>query len=754
MNALLDIGSRADAQLGELGLTLTQGGEPTFVPRDTRAAEWNALALGPEKLPCARRFARHLLESYLPGAVVLLTAGKLYPGELLPRWNLGLYRSKEYPPLWRNLALLQLDQSPRPRRSPTEPRRLLQTLAKTLRLKAGPVPAFEDVAERMRREESRGHTSPFPRFSRHEARFVLTQQWTEADRARWKPFCEPVGWVLPLDYRKGRWESADWEFEEGRDLILIPGEGPLGLRLPLFRLKGDTLKRALTAELKDGELRLFLPPLPSLEAFVDLVCQVENLVSSQAFAPVTLEGYPPFSPQPNLESIGLAADPGVIEVNLPPSSTFATLNDLIPTVYRAAEAAGLRGFKYQLDGRKVSTGGGAHVLLGGPSWDQNPFLKRPDLLASFIRFFQHHPSLSYLFSGLFIGPSCQAPRPDELLSGVLPELELALVGLDRLPRPAKPEWIDRILRNLLLDWHGNTHRAEICVDKFYNVFLPNGCLGLVEFRAFEMTPDPDSLLAVNALLRALAAAFARAPYQKPLIAWGDQLHDQFLLPWFLETDLRRVLSWLRRHGFDFPDGLFQRHLDFRLPLLHRGRHARVRWELRQALEPWPVMGDQPGPVGTNSRPVDASTDRVQFTLHASAPVPPLLVNVNDVPLLLRKQAGSNWICGIRYRLFDNLAGLQPHLPAQSPLTFDFIHPKSGRIVESFQYREFERGHPSSKEPPLNDSEAQHRFHRRIVEMPLRRGDKPSTSTRRLRTGASTAYTLDLRTCSRQFKMGL
>jgi uncharacterized protein (DUF2126 family) len=171
------------------------------------------------------------------------------------------------------------------------------------------------------------------------------------------------------------------------------------------------------------------------------------------------------------------------------------------------------------NGRRTGTGGGAHILFGGPTLEKNPFVLRPHLLASLLRLLLAHPSLSYGFSGLYLGPSCQAPRPDETVPGVVEELEIALTALESLREPADPAFIDRLLRSLLLDWNGNTHRAEICVDKFCNPYAPNGRLGVVELRAIEMLPDVADNLANNLLIRALQTALLEKPLSGPLKRW-------------------------------------------------------------------------------------------------------------------------------------------------------------------------------------------------------------------------------------------
>lgn len=634
------------------------------------------------------------------------------------------------------ISRLRLDQPDVPQATHKTAQQFVTALADELCLTNTSLPAYEDFAELMRLSRAGKGSYPLPRFSRRTRRFLLTEV-SETDLVRWETLFNPAGYVLPLDYGGNHWTTSPWSLPKDEDLTLIIGSSPIGLRLPLSDLPEEALRRALTAEAKDGELVVFLPPLPSFEAFCALVRAIEEVASREGFPPIALEGYaPPDSPE--LEQIGFVADPGVIEVNLPPAASWEEFDRVNRILFKAAEQSGLRGYKFQFSGRKVSTGGGAHIILGGPSVDNNPFIRRPSLLASFLRFFQNHPSLSYIFSGLFIGPSSQAPRVDESAFEVPYELEIALRALEKMPEPGDPVMIDAILRNLLLDWNGNTHRAEISVDKFYSAVAPNGRLGLVEFRAFEMVPTADMLLATNALLRVLVSSFLEKPYTHPLIEWREALHDRFALPHFLAEDLASVLEYLREQGRDFPRDTFVPHMEFRLPFVTMWDTGSVRWELRQAFEPWPVMGD-----GSVSRSVDASTDRLQIRARGLGDPQACHASVNGLRIPLHTQPGNIAVGGVRYRLFDNVWGLQPHIRAHSPLRFDIVDAGSGKILHAFDFMNWKPLPGNYDGLPQSDEEADRRVAERVIPRTERCGQKPVL--REVPLSPCAPFTLDLRT---------
>lgn len=703
----------ADKKLAAAGLELTQGGEPTFLPIQPEGVEWSVGAIGPQKLPMARKMARHLAQGRFAGGLILLSSGKLYPGEPLPRWKLGLYNYKGQDRLWHDPDLIKLDQDDSRRCDDGMANRLALDIAEALGRKEICLEAFEDLGEQMRMAAALEKPSPWPMFDPSKGQFqnpeLTPNQWKD-----WLALCKPSAWVIPVLCEDDVYKIIDWPREMTDSLIMVSGDSPAGLRLPLNRLPEDVSRTALTVEVKQGELWIFLPPCTSGRAFRSLVAKIEAVLSKAKLPPVVLWGYAP-PEEEGLLSLGLTADPGVLEVNLPPADNWPEFEACILSIYEAAEKVGLRGSKFQLSGREVGTGGGAHILFGGSTLKRNPFLHRPSLATSLIRFLQHHPSLSYAFTGMFMGPSSQAPRIDETVYEAPYEIEIALAALDSMPTPADLVLMGGILRNLLLDWNGNTHRAEVSVDKFHNGTLPSSSLGLIELRAFEMQPEPSMFLAVNALLRCLIAAFAEQPFVHPLVSWGKTLHDRFTLPWFLREDLGSVLEYLSDQGFEFKLEWFKPIFDFRFPEIHTFETDTFICRIRQAIEPWPVMGEMSGPTGTTSRTVDASTDRIECLVemkNESERIP--IVTVNGIPLTLKSVQESHFLAGVRYRLFDNPFGLHPHIPSHCPLNFCFFDAQERKHLGGFEYHNWRRGPDGYESIPADASEARRRVEERIV----------------------------------------
>lgn len=822
-SGVLALGDAVDRQLEAGDVRLTMGGEPTFVAvQDRDAAEWNTDALGPTKRGYATELVHKLRAEYGRGAFLHFGQGKWYPGEQLPRWALSICWRADGQPCWHNPDLFADEREPSGHAT-EDAQRFIRSVTARLGLTDKHIqPAYEDVFYYLWRERKLPvNVDPL------DARLD-----DELERARLRRVFEQklgsvVGYALPLQAREDgadltgpAWQTGPWFLRDER-MYLVPGDSPMGYRLPLdslpwvsqadyphliprdpfdqhpplaapaqlrtqyppgdvrlaeggmvgradrpgrgtpddaerANLRGEgepsharsldtrrparhesahwTTRTALCVEVRDpqrangpkaerehggkgGVLYVFMPPLSRLEDYLQLLQAVEQ-TAEELGVKIVLEGYPP-PRDPRLKLLQVTPDPGVIEVNIHPAHDWGELVQHTEFLYQAAFECRLSAEKFMTDGRHTGTGGGNHFVLGGATPADSPFLRRPELLASLLLYWHNHPSLSYLFSGLFIGPTSQAPRVDEARNDQLYELEIALreIGRSRqLHGDAMPPWlVDRTLRNILVDVTGNTHRSEFCIDKMYSPDGPTGRLGLLELRAFEMPPHARMSVVQQLLIRALVARFWGEPYRAPVTRWGTELHDRWLLPTFIWMDLQDVLQEMRQAGFAFDSSWFAPHFEFRFPVAGDLQALGMELTLRNALEPWHVMGEE-GAAGGTVRYVDSSLERIEVKvtgLNESRHV--VTVNGRALPLQSTGTVGE-FVAGVRYRAWAPPSALHPTIGVHAPLTFDIVDTWMSRPVAGCQYHVAHPGGRNYVTFPVNAYEAESRRLARFFRM--------------------------------------
>ena len=821
---VMQLGHAVDQASQDGDVRLTMGGEPTFVAvYDRDAPEWNTDALGPTKRGFATELVHKLRQEYGQGGFLHFGQGKWYPGEQLPRWALNIYWRADGQPIWANPALFADERVPTHYTS-ADALRFTRALASRLGITDKHIEsAYEDVWYYLWRERRLPvNVDPFN-----------AKLDDEMERARLRRVFEQkldsvVGYVLPVKATEGpapsgpAWRTGPWFLRDER-MYLMPGDSPMGLRLPLDSLPwvsqadfpylieqdpstpradlpghgnlqarystatatatakagagpmaestrkfqtssaapgqsaapapsaaqaepadfarvpqaGESAhwvtRTALCVEVRDPRrasgpkaeavgspsscLYVFMPPLEKLEDYLDLLAAIEATAQDLGLR-LVLEGYPP-PRDPRLKLLQVTPDPGVIEVNIHPVKHWDELVYNTEFLYQVAFESRLSAEKFMTDGRHTGTGGGNHFVMGGATPADSPFLRKPEVLASLLLYWHNHPSLSYLFSGMFVGPTSQAPRVDEARNDQLYELEIAIEQIYKnreLYGQSMPPWlVDRTLRNILIDVTGNTHRSEFSIDKMYSPDSATGRLGLLELRAFEMPPHPRMSIVQQLLLRALVARFWNTPYQAPATRWGTELHDRFMLPTFIKMDFDDVMTEMRSAGFAFDTAWFAPHFEFRFPTLGSVSSAGMELFVRNALEPWHVMGEESSAGGT-ARYVDSSLERIEVRvtgMNQSRYV--ITCNGQPMPMQCTGTTGE-YVAGVRYKAWNPPSSLHPTIGIHAPLTFDMVDTWMKRSVGGCQYHVAHPGGLSYESFPVNSYEAESRRMSRFVPM--------------------------------------
>jgi uncharacterized protein (DUF2126 family) len=758
------LGHQVDVDLKTGDVRLTMGGEPTFISLDDRnGSEWSTTAMSPAKRKLAVELLGRMRDRFSIGALLHIGQGKWYPGEELPRWALGCYWRKDGVPIWENQSLFAEDGKDYGYGAP-EALKFLEALTRRLQVSSSfTITAYEDIFFQLWKERRLPEIiDPLdPRLKESPERAALAHIFEQGVE-------NPVGFVLPLrriPTRSGipRWTSQPW-FPLSKRMFLSPGDSPMGFRLPLESLpwttpedvtysfdtdpfrrrdklpprperhvglfssppavdepqpaadrakpKPDdkqavTLTRpALCVQARAGKLFVFMPPVDYLADYLDLAAAIEDTAAHLSM-PVVFEGYTP--PDDSRMSVfKVTPDPGVIEVNIQPAAGWDEMVENITAVYELARQSRLGTEKFLIDGQTTGTGGGNHLVIGAPTADESPFLRRPDLLRSMVNYWNNHPALSYLLSGLFIGPTSQHPRVDEGRVDSLYELEIAFDQIpDRGGSPVSSRMADRLFRHLLTDVTGSTHRAEFCIDKLDPPEGAGSRLGLLELRAFEMPPHARMSLTQQLLVRALIAQFWRKPYRQKLVAWGTSLHDRFMLPYFVQLDWEDIVSDLARAGYAFQSEWFAPHFEFRFPLIGSVAVRGIQLELRHALEPWNVLGEEASSGGT-ARSVDSSVERLQIKVSGMIlPRYAVLCNGRPVPLQPTGKEGES-VAGVRYRAWQPPSCLHPDIPVHSPLVFDIVDTWSSHAIGGCTYHVVHPGGRANEQFPVNAYEAESR----------------------------------------------
>lgn len=733
------VAEQIDKHLAAKQMNLTIGGEPTYVHKnDLDDPQWQTAALGDKKLQLGIAVNHDLQKIFAPNGISIKTQGKWYPNEVLPRWACHTFWRKDHEPLWADHSLLKANND-KPH-SLLDAKQLLHTIAGFLKINLECIkPIYEDAVYQLWLVGKLGKNIDLSqhKLTTHDNQ-SLSKTLYDNNLSEATGYCLPLAW----DIDEKKWFTCDWQTNSDY-ITALPGESSLGHRLPLDKLAahfddvyrdspekssfdpdqmlakhdeiishvqnkasdGKTINKfircGLCIEIRNNSLFVFIPPIKPLSAYCELLAAIE-ISAKELKLNISLEGYSPTC-ENKLNSFSVTPDPGVLEINIQPANNWQEMVSIHHILSEVTSKHGLISHKFSLDGRKISTGGGCHITLGGPTPEESPFLKKPEILQSMLTFWQHHPSLSYLFSGLFVGPTSQAPRIDEARHDALYELELAFISLPQ--GDVENFWLsDRLLRHLLVDVTGNTHRSEFCIDKLFSPDHERGRLGLIELRAFEMQIHPQLNCLQFLLVKTLATIFNDDPYKQNFHRWSTELHDRFMLPHFIWNDFSKVIKHIKHAGFNFNLDWFQPLFNFRFPIIGTAAIQDVQLELRHALEPWPALGEE-SQNGHTSRLVDSTLERIQLTCTGLNPEK-YAITCNGIQVPLKKTSTQGvTVAGIRFKAWNFNNCLHPNISAIPKLVFDVIDKQLKRSVGGCQY--FNQ-HPGGKNPeqlPINQREA-------------------------------------------------
>lgn len=749
-----NLGYEVDKILEEGDVRLTMGGEPTFVSAtDMESDQWNEGADGADKRKLAFQLSLNLKERFANKALLHFGQGKWYPGEPIPRWQYAIYWRKDLQPLWTEAHLLA-DPNERGNLNFHQMNTFAHALTASMGLSEKCIhEAFEDSFYYAWEENNLPLNIDISGIDLKDsmARRTLAQMLDN-------DLGNPSGIVIPLkwDYKNDKWQSCKWELRRGK-LYLIPGNSDVGYRLPLDRLpttaadekldeivlppdpmekdealldpkvmeerimkrksnppsslSTKTIKTALCLHIKEGKIGVFLPPFDSIDPFLEVIATLQH-VAKTLNMPIMIEGYqPPFDKR--IEKLVVAPDPGVIEINIHPSTNWGDIVKNYDILFEEAKNVKLGAQKFMLDGKHTGTGGGNHITLGGLTPAESPILRRPDLLRSMLAFWVNHPSLSYLFSSPFIGMTSQAPRLDEGKPDAIYNLEIAFKALENNPNP--PFWmVDRVFRNILTDITGNTHRAEFCIDKLYSPDSATGRLGILELRGFDMPPQKDMCLVQLLLIRGLVAAFWKKPFTHKPIKWGSELHDRFMISHYIRRDMEEVILYLNDQGIDFKMKWLEPFMEFRFPVLGRMVVDETELVLRAGIEPWNVLGEEMSSSGT-ARFVDSSMERVEVSLrNFNADRYKLLCNKTIVPVY-NTSTPMHFVAGVRYKAWAPPSAMHPTKKVDTPLVFDIYDSWNKRSIGGCTYHVSHPGGRNYDTFPINAFEAEGRRVTRFYE---------------------------------------